>query len=139
MEKTKSVREEHRPEREKTRYSAKERNKWDTLLVRSKLWRTLLLTAWALRFKHNSLTKKHKTKKRTGPLTTEELSYAREQWIRKKQAGVQPDIKSPGWKLLTEENTGIFKCKGRIPGYQPTYIEAGVFADNLIHLSLIHI
>lgn len=53
------------------------------------------MTAWALRFKHNSLTKKHKTKKRTGPLTTEELSYARDQWIRKEQAGVEPDIKSP--------------------------------------------
>ena len=38
----------------------------------------------------------------------------------------------PGLKLVTEENTGIFKCKGRIPGYQPTYIEGGVFADKLI-------
>ena len=90
------------------------------------------MTAWALRFKHNSLTKKHKTKKRTGPLTTEELSYARDQWIRKDQAGVEPDIESPSWKLVTEGNTGIFKCKGRIPGYQPTYIEGGVFADKLI-------
>lgn len=90
------------------------------------------MTAWALRFKHNSLTKKHKTKKRTGPLTTEELSYARDQWIRKEQAGVEPDIESPSWKLVTEGNTGIFKCKGRIPGYQPTYVEGGVFADKLI-------
>ena len=133
LEKTKSVSEEHRPEREETLYSAKkERDEWDTLLDRSKLWRTFRVTAWALRFKHNSLTKKHKTKKRTGPLTTEELSYARDQWIRREQAGVEPDIKSPGWKLVTEGNTGIFKCKGRIPGYQPTYIEGGVFADKLI-------
>ena len=139
LEKTKSVSEEHRPEREETLYTAKkERDEWDTLLDRSKLWRTFRVTAWALRFKHNSLTKKHKTKKRTGPLTTEELSYARDQWIRKEQAGVQPDSpsKSPGWKLIREAcfslNTGIFKCKGRIPGYQPTYIEGGVFADKLI-------
>lgn len=90
------------------------------------------MTAWALRFKHNSLTKKHKTKNRTGPLTTEELSYARDRWIRKEQADVEPDLETPGWKLVTEENTGIFKCKGRIPGYQPTYIEGGVFADKLI-------
>ena len=45
---------------------------------------------------------------------------------------MEPDIKSPGWKLVTEENSGIFKCKGRIPGYKPTYIEGGVFADKLI-------
>ncbi|XP_068721773.1 uncharacterized protein [Montipora capricornis] len=133
LEKNKSVSEEHRPEREETLYSAKkEPDEWDALLARRKLWRTFRVTAWALRFKHNSLTKKHKTKKRTGPLTTEELSYARDQWIRREQAGVKPDIESPSWKLVTEGNTGIFKCKGRIPGYQPTYIEGGVFADKLI-------
>ncbi|XP_068723917.1 uncharacterized protein [Montipora capricornis] len=134
LEKTKSCSDEHRPEREETLYSAKkEPDEWDVLLARSKLWRTFRVTAWALRFKHNSLTKKHKTKKRTGPLTTKELSYARDQWIRKEQAGVELDIESPSWKLVTEGNTGIFKCKGRIPGYQPTYIDGGVFADKLIH------
>ena len=110
----------------------KKRDEWDTLLDRSKLCSTLQVTAWALRFKHKSLTKRQKTKKRTGPLKTEELSYAKDQWIRKEQTGVQPDIKSPGWKLIREENTSIFKCKGRIPGYQPTYIAGGVFADKLI-------
>ena len=123
------------------RYSGeKERDEWDTLLDIRKLWRTLRVTAWILRFKHNSLTKRHKTKKRTGPLTTDELSYAKDQWIRKELAGVQPDIKSPGWKLVTEEN--IFKCMGRIPGYQPTYIEGGVFADKLIchiHENITHL
>ena len=133
--KAKTVSEEHRPEREEMLYSAeKKRDEWDTLLDRSKLWRTLRVTAWALRFKHNSLTKRHKTKKRTRPLTTEELIYAKDQWIRTEQAGVQPGIKSPDWKLVTEENTGIFKCEERIPGYQPTYIEGGVFAGKLIRL-----
>ena len=133
LEKTKSVSEEHRPEKEESLYSAKkEPDEWDTLLGRSKLWRTFRVTAWALRFKHNSLTKKHKAKKRTGPLTTEELSYARDRWIRKEQADLEPDLESPCWKLVTEESTGILKCKGRIPGYQPTYIEGGVFADKLI-------
>ena len=110
----------------------KKRDEWDTLLDRSKLCSTLQVTAWALRFKHKSLTKRQKTKKRTGPLTTEELSYAKDQWIRKEQTGVQPDTKSPGWKFVREENTGIFKCKGRIPGYQPMYIAGGVLADKLI-------
>ena len=65
LEKTKSVSEEHRPEKEESLYSAKkEPDEWDTLLARSKLWRTFRVTAWALRFKQNSLTKKHKAKKR---------------------------------------------------------------------------
>ena len=133
LEKTKSVSEEHRPAKEGTLYSAKkEPDEWDTLLARNKLWRTFRVTAWALRFKHNSLTKKYKAKKRTGPLTIEELSYARDRWIRKEQADVEPDLESPSWKLVTEENTGIFNCKGRVPGYQPTYTEGGVFADKLI-------
>ena len=25
---------------------------------------------------------------------------------------MEPDIESPSWMLVTEENTGIFKCKG---------------------------
>lgn len=95
LEKTKSVSEEHRPEKEETLYSAKkEPDEWDTLLARSKLWRTFRVTAWALRFKHNSLTKKHRTKKRTGPLTTKELSYARDRWMRKEQADLEPNLES---------------------------------------------
>ena len=87
LEKTKSVSEEHRPEREEALYSAKkERDEWDTFLARSKLWKTFRVTAWVLRFQHNSLTKKHKTKKRTGPWTTEKLNYARDRWIKKQQA-----------------------------------------------------
>ena len=47
LKKTKSVSEEHRAEREEMLYSAeKERDEWDTLLGRSKLWRTLRVTAW---------------------------------------------------------------------------------------------
>ena len=53
LEKTKSVSEEHRPEKEESLYSAKKKpDEWDTLLARSKLWRTFRVTAWALRFKH---------------------------------------------------------------------------------------
>ena len=67
LEKTKSANKEHRPKREEALYSAKkELDEWDTLLARSKLWKTFQVTAWALRFKHNSLTKKHKKKKRRG-------------------------------------------------------------------------
>ena len=76
--------------------------------------------------KTKSVSEEHRPEKEV------ELSYARDRWIRKEQADLEPDLGSPGWKLVTDENTGILKCKGRIPGYQPTYIEGGVFADKLI-------
>ena len=40
IRKNEHVSEEQRSEREETLYSAKERDEWDALLARSKLWRT---------------------------------------------------------------------------------------------------
>ena len=71
QERTKSVSEEHKPVKEEALYSVKkEPDKWEALLDRSKLWRTLRVTAWRLRFIHNTLAKKRKANKITGPLTT---------------------------------------------------------------------
>ena len=126
LETTKSISEEHKPVKEEALYSMKkEPDEWDALLDRSTLWRTLRVTAWTLRFMHNTLAKKRKAKKRTGPLTTEQIERARDHWVKKVQADVESDLETPGWKLVTEESTVILKCKGRIPGYQPTYIEGG--------------
>ena len=41
-------------------------------------------------------------------------------------------LENPGWKLGTEESTGVLKCYGRISGYQPIYTEGGEFANKLI-------
>jgi len=88
------------------------------------------VTAWTLRFIHNSLFKRCNTKKRSGPLTTEEINNARNQWI--KPVRVKPTLKNPSWKLGTEESTGVLKCYGRISGYQPIYIEGGEFTNKFI-------
>lgn len=61
----------------------KEFDEWDIFFVRSKFWRIFRVIAWVLRFKYNLFIKKYKTKKRTGSLTIEELSYVRDRWIRK--------------------------------------------------------
>ena len=90
------------------------------------------MTAWTLQFVHNSLFNRCNTKKRPGPLTTEEINNARNQWIKKAVIGVKPALKNPCWKLGTEESTGVLKCYGRISGYQPIYIEEGEFANKLI-------
>ena len=110
----------------------KESDQWDTLLDRSTLWRTFCVTAWTLRFVHNSLFKRCNTKKRSGPLTTEEINNARNQWIKKAVIGVKPTLKNPCWKLGTEESTGVLKYYGRISGYQPLYFEGAEFANKLI-------
>ena len=110
----------------------KEPDQWDALLDRSALWRTFSVTAWTLRFVHNSLFKRCNTKKRSSPLTREEINNARNQRIKKALIGVKLTLKNPCWKLGTEESTSVLKFYGRISGYQPIYIEGGEFANKLI-------
>ena len=54
--------------------------------------------------------------------------------MKKAQTGVKStlEFENPGWKLGTEETTGVLKCHGRISGYQPRYTEGGEFANKLI-------
>ena len=133
LERTRLVDEEHKPVQEEVLYSVKRASdQWDALLSRSTLWKTFRVTAWALRFVHNSLIKRRNAGKRTGPLTTEEMNAARQLWIKKVQGDVEPALENPGWKLVAEESTGILKCHGRISGYQPTYIQGGEFANKLL-------
>lgn len=110
----------------------KKPDQWDTLLDRSALWRTFSVTAWTLRFVHNSLFKRCNTKKRSSPLTREEINNTRNQWIKKALIGVKLTLKTLCLKLGTEESMGVLKCYGRISGYQPIYIEGGDFAKKLI-------
>ena len=81
---------------------------------------------------NNALAKKNGTNKKRGPLTTEEIAIAKNRWVRKEQADVKPNLENPGWRIVKDEVTNVFRCKGRIPGYEPTYIEGGEFAKKLI-------
>ena len=143
LERTQSVSEEHKPIREEVLLALKgEPDEWDALLERNKLWKVFRITAWALRFKENSQAKMKTTKKKTGPLCTEELVKAREHWVRRAQREIPEDTEKPGWKLVKEKETGILKCVRRIPRYHPTYIEDGPFARKLIqhvHVELKHL
>ena len=89
------------------------------------------VTAWALRFASNARAKKRGTKIVRGPLTTEELEDSKVRWVKKVQADMSSELKTPGWEVVREGGSGLLKCKGRIPGYQPVYLE-GDFADKLI-------
>ena len=53
-------------------------------------------------------------------------------WVKKVQAGMSMELQSPGWEVFREVHSGLLKCKGRTPGYQPIYLEEGEFVDKLI-------
>ena len=129
---SKDVNEEYKPIREETLYAKDcETDEWETLLGKNSYWKTMRITAWALRFLHNFQRKHRGREKERGPLTTEEIANASTCWIRKVQRNMSPNLQAAGWELI-KENTGILKCKGRIRDYNPIYIERGVFAEKLI-------
>ena len=129
----KRVSEEFKPAVAEALFTVKrEPDEWDALFEKCSYWKTLRVTAWILRFKHNALAKNRKTKKKSGPLTTEEILSAEDCWVRRVQVDVESDLETPGWKLAKDEDTGILKCKGRIHGYEPVFIPNGHFAEKLI-------
>ena len=67
-----------------------------------------------------------------GPLTTKELEDSKAKWVKKVQANMNAELKTPGWEVVRECYSGVLKCNGRIPGYQPIYLEGGEFMGKLI-------
>jgi len=97
--------------------------------------------AWALRFLNNSSTRRHSRKKLMGPLTTEEIAGAKNLWIKKVQRNTLPNLQAPGWDLV-KDNRNILRCSGRIPDYNPIYVEGGLFGEKLIahaHEQIMHL
>lgn len=81
------------------------------------------------------------SKKLMGPLTTEEMGNAKERWVKRVQSSISPNLQTPGWELVRND-TSILRCSGRISGYNPIYIEGGLFAEKLIahtHERIIHL
>ena len=52
--------------------------------------------------------------------------------MRKVQTNLSSVLQTLGWEVLQEESLGLLKSKGRIPGYQPIYLDRGEFAYKLI-------
>jgi hypothetical protein len=90
------------------------------------------VTAWVLRFKHNALAKNRKTKKKSGPLTTEEIASAEDCWVRRVQVDVESDLETPGRKLAKDEDTGILKYKGRIHGSHTSLDIHNISANDMV-------
>jgi hypothetical protein len=121
---SKAVDQESKPIKEQALFTKERKpDEWDALLERNTYWRTLRVTAWALRFLNNCLAKIRRSKKKSGPLVTEEIIAARNSWVRRVQRGVNPELQAPGWKIIEDNETKVLKCKGRIHGYEPIYLE----------------
>ena len=139
---TKDVNDKYKPIKEENLYAKEHKSdEWETLLERNKYWKALRVTAWALRFRNNSLARRHRTKKLTGLLTTEEMEDAKNRWIVKVQRSTSPSLQTPGWDLV-KDNRNILRCSGRIPGYNPVYVEGGLFGEKLIahaHEQIMHL
>ena len=84
------------------------------LLEKYKLWKTLRITAFILRFVTNCRRKK----KQTGMLTTEEIESAERFWIKEAQQveEIQSDVP------LKKDQQGIWRCDGRVPDYHPIFL-----------------
>ena len=139
---TKDVNNEHKPVKEENLYAKEHKpNEWEALLERHKYWKTLRVTAWALRSLNNSLVRRQRATKLTGPLTPEETGNAKTRWIKKVQSSTSSNLQTTGWELVTD-NTSILRCSGRISGYNPIYIEGGLFGEKLIahtHEQIMHL
>jgi hypothetical protein len=71
------------------------------------------------------------SKLKRGPLTTDELDAAKVKWVQKVQTNLNPDLQMPGWEVVQEDSSGLLKCKGQIPGYQPIYLDGGEFTREI--------
>ena len=133
LESTKSVVEEQKQVMEPSlNVTEKIADEWEMLLSRSSYWRVLRVTAWAFRFMNNAKAKKKGSMLKRGPLTTDEIDASKVKWVQKIQRNLSPDLQMAGWEVVLEKSSGLLKCKGRIPGYQPTYLDRGEFTDKLI-------
>ena len=77
------------------------------------------------------MVRRERATKLTGLLTPEEMGNAKTRWIKKVQSSTSPNLQTPGWELV-KDNTSILRCSGRISGYNPIYIEGGLFGEKLI-------
>jgi len=66
-----------------------------------------------------------------GPLAMQEMVSAENLRIKKVQWSTLQNLQAPGWDLVKDDRN-ILRCSGRILGYNPTYIEEGLFGERLI-------
>ena len=97
-------------------------NDFDLLLERFGLRKAMRICAWVSRFTHNS---RHPSEKVKGPLTTKEIVYQEELWIKRTQhqATITTKFTADREQLNLQLNAnGVYECRGRIQGEYPIYL-----------------
>ena len=122
----------------------KQRDEFDELLNKYKLWRVLRRCAWVNRFLHNS--RSSKSNRTTGPLSTQEIENQKLWWTKRVQceARNQPKFQEEKMQLNLQENhKGILECRGTIQGVYPIYVpsDSHPYTEKLVeeaHLQTLH-
>ena len=103
--------------------AVEDRNELDDVLRKGALWRMLRIRAWIARFLHNS--RAAKDQRRTGPVTTDEISQQKLLWEKRVQHQCKESEKfeEDRMKLNLQKNSdGVLVCIGRIQGHYPIYL-----------------
>ena len=121
--------------------TTEEADEFDRLLERVDLRRALRVGAWIRRFVHNC----RNAERKSGPITTEDITTERSWWIRRVQERVQ---NQPHFAKLAEElglraNTdNLLVCHERIQGQYPVFLpRESKLAEKLvqrIHVQTLH-
>ena len=83
--------------------------------------------------------KKRKANKRATGYTGK--FKCRDYWVKKEQNKIAEIKQKPEYRVEEDEEIGILKCYGRIQGYNPTYLQMGLFAEKLVshtHQGILH-
>ena len=97
-------------------------DKFDELLEKFPLMKTIRVIAWVCRFVFNCRTEKENCQK--GPLKTDEINNQHTFWIRRAQSLQGNQISEDKLRLDVETNDedGVMYCKGRMQGEHPIYL-----------------
>ena len=109
-------------------------DKFDELLKKFPLMKTIRVIAWIRRFVFNCRAEKESRQK--GPLKTEEINNQHTSWIRRAQSLQGNQISEDKLRLNVETNDedGVMYCKGGIQGEYPIYLP-GVYpyTKSIVH------
>ena len=109
-------------------------DKFDELLEKFPLMKTIRVIAWMHRFVFNCTEEKENRQK--GPLNTEEINNQHTFWIRRAQSLQGNQISEGKLRLNVETNDedGVMYCKGRIQGEHPIYLpDVHPYTKSIVH------
>ena len=120
-----------------------EKSSLDKILAKHGFWKSMHITAWILRFVHNSRKKGSVRKVQT--IMTEDLDMAINFWVKREQQRFQntEEFAMDKQQLnLCKDSSDIFVCHGRIQGEYPQYLPSrSLLSEKMVmnaHINTLH-